>query len=147
MIFSKNKIKKPIIGCTTGIFDLFHIGHLKILELSKQNCDHLIVGVTTDGATYKMKGVRTLIPFEERIEIVKNIRFVDQVIPKTLPGFEQILNDVKFDVFFKGGDWKDSEKGIKLEKKCAEYNIKVKYFPYTNHISSTMLREKIVKQK
>lgn len=137
--------KKHIIGYTTGVFDLFHIGHLNILRNAKSMCDYLIVGVTTDEVTLILKGKLPIIPFEERIQIVECIKFVDKAIPKI-----SVKNDVenlkfKFDVFIKGDDWKGTKKGEELEENMSKMGISVKYFPYTAETSSTLLREAISK--
>jgi glycerol-3-phosphate cytidylyltransferase len=132
--------KGEIIGYTSGVFDLFHIGHLNILKNAKSLCDYLVVGVTTDEVAALMKGRKPIIPFEERLEIVDSIKYVDKVVAKistnNLLAFEQI----HFNVFFKGDDWKDTPKGIELERIFKPYGVSIQYFPYTKHTSSTILR-------
>lgn len=139
----KNNVeKKPrVIGYTTGVFDLFHIGHLNILKQAKEHCDYLIVGVTTDEITNRMKGKFPIIPFEERIKIVENIKCVDLVIAKESLDNLDVWNQLRFNVFFKGDDWKGTEKGVLIEKKFANVGVSVKYFPYTKGTSSTHLKK------
>ncbi len=134
------KIKKEIIGYTTGVFDLFHIGHLNILKNSKNKCDRLIVGVTTDDLTEKIKGKGPIIPFCERKEIVKNIRCVDQVVSQNEINELRDLERFKFDMIFKGSDWKGTEKWNNLEKEFSKRGVKVVFLPYTKTTSSKLIR-------
>ena len=98
-----------VLGYTTGVFDLFHIGHLNMLKNAKGMCDKLIVGVTTDElVSYKHK--KAVIPFEERIEIVRNIECVDVAIPQNSMDKFEAWKKLKFDVMFVGDDWYASEK-------------------------------------
>jgi glycerol-3-phosphate cytidylyltransferase len=136
---------EDIIGYTTGVFDLFHIGHLNIIKRASHNCDYLIVGVTTDELVYQLKGRYPIIPFEERIEIVRSLKLVDEVVPETTSDKMVAWRNLNFDVIFKGDDWKGSEKWNQLEKEFAAVGVKVVYFPYTKHTSSTSLREVIDK--
>jgi len=136
------------IGYTTGVFDMFHIGHLNILRRAKEMCDYLIVGVSTDELVESEKQKRPIIPFEERMEIVKSIRYVDEVVPQIdkdkLAAFHRL--DDKFNVMFVGSDWKGTPQWIEYEKQFAPYGVEIVYFPYTKGTSSTILREKILKQ-
>lgn len=140
-------MKKNIfnIGYTTGVFDLFHIGHLNILKNAKSLCDYLIVGVTTDEVTLKMKNKLPIIPFDERIQIIESIKYVDKAVPKTSTNNVDAFLQLKFDVMIKGDDWKGTKKGEELEREMAISGVVVKYFPYTNETSSTILREAISK--
>nr|WP_320050597.1 adenylyltransferase/cytidyltransferase family protein [uncultured Desulfuromonas sp.] len=132
------------IGYTSGVYDLFHIGHLNLLRNAKSMCDKLIVGVTTDElVSYKNK--RAVIPFHERIEIVRSIKYVDAVIPQyTMDKFE-VWNKVKYDIMFVGDDWYQTEKWKELDKKFNEVGVKIVYFPYTKGISSTLLNDVLLK--
>ncbi len=133
---------KKIIGYTTGVFDLFHIGHLNILKKAKEHCDYLIVGVSTDElAQYKNK--TPIIPFNERIEIVKAIRFVDEVVPQESMNKMDAWKKLSFDLMFVGDDWKNHERWIKYEKEFNLVGVRIVYFPYTKHISSSLLRSTI----
>jgi len=130
-----------LIGYTTGVFDLFHIGHLNILKNAKQYCDFLIVGVTTDEITFAMKNKYPIIPFVERIEIVNQIKYVDRAVPKLDIDNLEAWKDLEFNVFFKGDDWKGTEKGYKLEDDFGKLGVNIVYFPYTAGTSSTQLRQ------
>jgi len=129
------------IGYATGVFDMFHVGHLNLLRRARLECDYLIVGVTTDELVERLKGHRPIIPFDERVEIVNNIKYVDEAIPETTLDKMDAWNNLKFDVTFKGDDWKGSDKWIKLETEFTERGVRVIYFPYTTHTSSTRLRK------
>lgn len=132
--------EKKIIGYTTGVFDLFHIGHLNILKRAKENCDFLIVGVATDEITKDMKGMFPVVPFEERIKIVESIKYVDMVMPKDSLDNMIAWKRQKFDIYFKGDDWKNTEKGNQLESAFKEVGVEIFYFPYTKGTSSTHLK-------
>lgn len=129
------------IGYTTGVFDLFHVGHLNVLRRAKMNCQYLIVGVTTDELPEREKGKTPIIPFTERMEIVESIKFVDEVIPQVSYDKWEAWNNLKFDVMFVGDDWKGTEKWNRLEREFAEVGVAIMYFPYTTHTSSTKLRD------
>lgn len=129
-----------VIGYTTGVFDLFHIGHLNLLKNAKGLCDKLIVGVTTDElVSYKNK--KSVIPFEERLEIVRNIKYVDAVIPQDSMDKLEACKKVKFDVMFVGDDWHDTPKWRELDDKFSELGVRIIYFPYTKGTSSTLINK------
>ena len=129
-----------IIGYTTGVFDLFHIGHLNLLKNAKGMCDKLIVGVTTDElVSYKNK--KPVIPFSERIEIVRNIQCVDSVVSQESMDKIEMWNKLKFDVMFVGDDWYNTDKWKDLDKEFEKRKVKIVYFPYTKGTSSTMINE------
>jgi len=139
---SMHQSKKRIIGYTSGVFDLFHVGHLRILQQAKSLCDHLIVGVTYDELV-GYKNTKVVIPFEQRIEIIQNIRCVDLAVPQDhLDKYEMWLK-LKFDVMFIGDDWFGTQRFKNNEKKLAEVNVKIIYLPYTQGISSSDIKEKI----
>ena len=129
------------IGYTTGVFDLFHIGHLNILKRARLECDYLIVGITTDELAMSIKGEKPFIPFEERMEIVESIKFVDEVVPQTSYNKMEAWNKLKFDRMFVGDDWKGTKEWIKIEEDLNQYNVEIIYFSYTLHTSSSMLRD------
>lgn len=137
--------KKLIIGYTSGVFDLFHIGHLNIIQNAKSICDYLIVGVTTDEITLLMKGKLPVIPFEERLQIVESIKYVDKAVAKKSTSNSDAWNELKFDIMIKGDDWKGTPKGNALENELKKLGVIVKYFPYTVETSSTILRDAIEK--
>ena len=133
------------IGYTTGVFDLFHIGHLNILKRARLECDYLIVGITTDELAMSIKGEKPFIPFEERMEIVESIKFVDEVVPQTTYNKMKAWNNLKFDRMFVGDDWKNTKEWIQIEKDFSKYNVEIIYFSYTTHTSSTILRDVLKK--
>ena len=105
-----------IIGYTSGVYDLFHIGHLNLLRNAKSMCDKLIVGVTTDELVrYKFK--KSVIPFKERIEIVRSISFVDIAIPQSEIDKFKIWKKLKYNILFVGDDWYDNKKWKNYETK------------------------------
>jgi glycerol-3-phosphate cytidylyltransferase len=129
------------IGYTTGVFDLFHIGHLNILKRARLECDYLIVGITTDELAFSVKKKNPVIPFQERMEIIEAIKFVDEVVPQTTYDKFEAWNNLKFDRMFVGDDWKGTEEWIKIETIFSKKNVEIIYFPYTTHTSSSKLRE------
>ena len=129
-----------IIGYTTGVYDLFHIGHLNLLKNAKGMCDKLIVGVTVDELV-GYKGKKALIPFEDRIEIVRSCRYVDAAVPQYDMDKLKICRELGATVLFVGDDWYGSDKWKEYESKGADDGIKVIYFPYTKGISSTRIVE------
>ena len=133
------------IGYTTGVFDLFHIGHLNILKRARLECDYLIVGITTDELAMSVKGEKPFIPFEERMEIVESIKFVDEVVPQTSYNKMEAWNKLKFDRMFVGDDWNGTKEWIQIEKDFSQYNVELIYFSYTTHTSSTILRDVLKK--
>jgi glycerol-3-phosphate cytidylyltransferase len=128
------------IGYAAGAFDLFHIGHLNLLRHAKSECDHLIAGVVSDEMLRLTKGITPVIPLAERLEIVRNIAFVDEARAETLPDKLDTWREVRFTHFFKGDDWRGTEKGLRLEAEFAKVGVEVVYFPYTMSTSSTTLR-------
>ncbi len=138
-------MKRFITGYTTGVFDLFHIGHLNILKSAKKRCDHLIVGVTTDEEVLRIKGKKPIIPFNERIEIVQAIQYVDEALPENNVDKLLAWEKYRFNAIFKGDDWKGSPKWLCYEQEFAKLGVDVVYFPYTKGTSSTQLREVLSK--
>ena len=132
------------IGYTTGVFALFHIGHLNLLRNARALCDKLVVGVTTDElVSYKHK--RSVIAFEERLELVRACRYVDAVVPQeTLDKFAA-WEKLRFDVMFVGDDWFKNERWDSLDKKFTEVGVKIVYFPYTKGTSSTLINDVLQK--
>lgn len=137
-----------VIGYTTGVFDLFHIGHLSMLRNAKAMCDKLIVGVTTDEAVaYKNK--KAVIPFSERFEIVNSIRYVDVTIPQENHDKFSAWKRLRFDMMFVGDDWFETEAWEKYERQFSEAGVRIVYFPYTRGTSSTLINEtlKMLREK
>jgi glycerol-3-phosphate cytidylyltransferase len=137
--------KNKVIGYTTGVYDLFHIGHLNVLEKAKQHCDYLMVGVTTDEEVLRVKGIKTVIPFEERLRIISALKCVDLAIAEDDVDKIRAWEKNRYDVIFKGDDWKGTEKWNKLEQEFAKLGVEVIYFPYTASTSSSKLREVLEK--
>lgn len=133
-----------VIGYTTGVFDLFHIGHLNLLRNAKSMCDKLVVGVTTDDlVSYKNK--RAIIPFEERIEVVRSIKHVDAVIPQQSMDKMEIWRKIHFDMMFVGDDWFETNKWKDLEQEFISVGVRIVYFPYTKGTSSTLINDTLLK--
>jgi glycerol-3-phosphate cytidylyltransferase len=131
---------RPTVGYTTGVFDLFHIGHLTLLKNARGLCDKLIVGVTVDElVSYKNK--RAVIPFEERLELVRSIKYVDAAIPQYDMDKFEMWNKLSFDVMFVGDDWYQSDRWVQLQEKFTAVGVRVVYFPYTPGTSSTIINQ------
>jgi glycerol-3-phosphate cytidylyltransferase len=128
------------IGYTAGVFDLFHIGHLTLLKNAKALCDKLIVGVTVDELVL-YKGKHAMIPFSDRAEIVRSIKYVDAVVPQYDMDKLSACKKLGASVLFVGDDWYGTEKWKKYEEEFAREGIKIVYFPYTKGISSTKINE------
>ncbi|MEH0110270.1 adenylyltransferase/cytidyltransferase family protein [Tersicoccus sp. MR15.9] len=128
------------VGYAAGAFDLFHVGHLNILRQARSRCDHLIAGVVSDEMLELTKGRRPVVPLAERLEIVEHIRYVDQVHAEVVPDKLDTWRELRFTHFFKGDDWRGTERGLRLEREFAAVGVEVVYFPYTLHTSSTKLR-------
>ena len=133
------------IGYTTGVFDLFHIGHLNILKRARAQCDYLIVGVTTDELCYLRKKKYPVINEKDRMEIVRSIRFVDKVVPQTTMDKAQAVRDFGVGVVFVGSDWKGTESWNQYELEFAELGCTVVYLDHTDGISSSIIRDKLNK--
>lgn len=131
------------IGYTTGVFDLFHIGHLNILKKSKEQCDFLIVGVSTDELVISYKNKSPVIPHNERMLIVDGIKYVDRVVSQHNRDKFAAWEEVQFDVMFVGDDWKGDSLFKEIETKLNLVGVELVYFPYTKGVSSTIVQEKI----
>ena len=136
-----------IIGYTTGVFDMFHIGHLNILKRAKEQCDFLIVGVSTDELAKTYKEKIPIIPFEERMAIIESIKYVDKVVPQTDMDKFKAWENLQFNVMFHGSDWKNTDLYIEYEKKFEKVGVEIIYLDHTDGISSTILREKLNSDK
>jgi glycerol-3-phosphate cytidylyltransferase len=128
------------VGYAGGAYDLFHIGHLNILKHARSQCDFLIAGVVTDEILELTKGKAPIIPHAERIEIVRNISYVDEAVDEDVMDKLAAWRARPFDVYFKGDDWKGTERARRLEIEFAKVGVDVVYFPYTMATSSTLLR-------
>lgn len=133
-----------VIGYTCGVYDLFHIGHLNLLKNAKGLCDKLIVGVSVDKLVeYKHK--QPVIPFSERIEIVRSIKYVDAAIPQEELDKYEMWKKLHFDILFVGDDWFNTPRWQEMEEKFKQVGVKIIYFPYTKGTSSTILNETLKK--
>jgi glycerol-3-phosphate cytidylyltransferase len=139
------KSKKYKIGYTTGVYDLFHIGHLNLIKRAKELCDYLIVGVNTDELVQSYKGKTPIIPYEQRLEIVSAIKYVDEAIAQTDLDKLKAWHVLKFDALFQGDDWMGHPRYIKTEADLKTVNADMIFLPYTKDISTTILIEKIRK--
>ena len=133
--------KRTKIGYTTGVFDMFHIGHLNILKKAKEQCDYLIVGVSTDELVEEYKGKRPIISFDQRQKIVEAIKYVDQVVVQDSRDKLKAYNQLHFDIMFVGDDWKGSKLFKEIEIELQKNGAEVCYFKYTKDISSSSIRD------
>ena len=131
------------LGYTTGVFDLFHIGHLNIIREAKRRCNRLIVGVSTDEVVEKYKGHRPIIPFEQRIEIVRSIRYVDEAVPQESMNKLEAWEKLHFDVLFHGNDWQNSPMYNEITETFKKINVAVVFLPHTQGVSSTSIAARI----
>lgn len=129
-----------VIGYTAGVYDLFHIGHLNLLKNAKSMCDKLVVGVTVDELV-EYKGKKALIPFEDRLEIVRSCKYVDAVVPQSDMDKLTMCKKLGAQVMFVGDDWYNTEKWKVFEREFSAAGIKIVYFPYTKGTSSTQIRK------
>ncbi len=136
-------MKKYKIGYTTGVFDLFHIGHLNILKRAKEQCEYLIVGVSTDELVQTYKNKKPVIPFAERKAIVEAIRYVDEVVPQTSMNKLEAWKSIHFDALFHGSDWKGSSMYNEIEDKLHSVGVEMVFLPHTTGTSSTMISERL----
>ena len=136
-------MRKYRIGYTTGVFDMFHIGHLNILKKAKERCDYLIVGVSSDELCFTRKNKFPIINLRDRMEIVKAIRYVDKVIEQVDMDKFSIVQKYNIDVVFVGSDWKNTDSWNNYEKEFKKVGCDVIYFDHTDGISSSILRDRL----
>lgn len=135
--------KKYKIGYTTGVFDMFHIGHLNILRRAKEQCEYLVVGVSTDAVVAQYKHKSPVVPYAERAAIVAAIRYVDEVVPQESMDKLVAWEKIRFDVMFHGSDWKNSNLYKEYEQKLNSVGADLVFLPHTEGTSSTLLTEKL----
>lgn len=129
-----------VVGYTTGVFDLFHVGHVRVLKNAKAMCDRLIVGVSSDElVSYKRK--KAVIPFEERFEIVGACKYVDLTVEQNSMDKVDAFNRYRFDIMFVGDDWYQTEEWRAFDEEFSRLGVRVVYFPYTKTTSSTLINE------
>lgn len=131
---------RPIKGYVPGVFDMLHVGHLNIIRAARPHCDRLIVGVVADSVVERVKGRTPVVPLEERMEILSELRMVDEVVTDVHADKFDTWQQLRYDVIFKGDDWQGTPKGLKLESDLRRVGARIIYFPYTRHTSSTLLR-------
>ena len=134
---------EKVIGYTQGTFDMFHIGHLNLIKNAKRHCDYLVVGVNSDDLVESYKNKRPIIPLDERVEIMRAIKYVDEVIVTNTLDKKEIWEKVRFNEIYIGDDWKGNERWEKTVKQMEQLGAKLVFLPYTKDTSSTMLREKL----
>lgn len=138
--------KKYKVGYTTGVYDMFHIGHLNIIKRAKEQCEYLIVGVTTDELCYARKNKYPIINQNDRMEIVNSIKFVDKAVLQENMDKLSAVKKYGIDVVFVGSDWQGTPAWEKYEKEFAAEGCSVVYLSHTDGISSTILRERLNNQ-
>ena len=136
-MINKKRIK---IGYTTGVFDLFHIGHLNLIRKAKKKCDFLIVGVSNDKLCIKVKKKKPVIPFNERFLIIKSLKYVDRAVEEKADDKIKAHNKYKFNIIFKGDDHKKSKKWKEWKKEFKKRKTKIIFFKYTKGTSSTLIK-------
>ncbi len=134
-----------VIGYTTGVFDMFHIGHLNILRRAREQCDYLIVGVSTDELVQRDKNKTPIIPFEQRAAIVGAIRYVDKVVSQPDKNKLAAWEQHRFHKMFVGSDWQGTPQWARFEEQFAPVGVEIVYLSHTDGISSTILRDKITR--
>lgn len=132
-------MERKIVGYTTGVYDMFHIGHLNVIRRAKELCDYLIVGVSTDELVMQEKNKIPVIPYEERAAIVEALRYVDKVVPQTDKNKLGAWEKYHFDKMFVGSDWKGTPQWERFEEQLAPLGVEIVYLPHTDGISSTQL--------
>ena len=139
--------KKKIIRYTTGVFDMFHVGHLNILKRAKEKCDYLIVGVSTDEVVKAYKNKTPIVNFSERKAIVESIRYVDKVVPQITMNKLDAWNELHFDIMFHGSDWQGTAMYDKIIENLNSVGVEVVFLPHTDGVSSTLLSECLYNKK
>ena len=134
------------IGYTTGVYDLFQIGHLNIIQKAKEQCEYLIVGVTTDELCKIRKHKTPIICEKDRMAIVGAIKYVDKVVPQENMDKLEAVKKYNVNAVFVGSDWKGSSSWEQYEKDFAKVGCDVVYLDHTDGISSTILRERLNEQ-
>ncbi len=134
------------VGYASGVFDMFHVGHLNLLRSARSYCRHLVVGVASDEYAESIKGSMPVVPADERLDIISSLGIVDEVVIDRSEDKTLAWRQRRFDAIFKGDDWQGTPKGYRLERSMGELGVSVVYFPYTRHTSSSILRSFLVGQ-
>lgn len=135
------------VGYTTGVYDMFHVGHLRLIKRAKSMCEYLIVGVSTDELVESYKRKTPIIPFDDRMEIVAACKYVDEVVPQVTMDKLEAWKKLKFDVMFHGDEWKGTPLYNKYEEEFAKVGTEIVYFSHTEGVSSSLLAQKINEHK
>ncbi|WP_343246844.1 adenylyltransferase/cytidyltransferase family protein [Diplocloster hominis] len=133
-------MKKYKVGYTQGVYDMFHVGHLNLLQNAKEYCDYLIVGVNTDSLVQDYKKKSPVVAEKDRLAIVSNIRCVDKAILATTLDKLIIQKEIGFDVIFIGDDWKGNPRWETTKKELEKIGVDLVFLPYTQGVSSTLMR-------
>lgn len=137
-------MEKKIVGFTAGTFDMFHIGHLNLIKNAYSRCDYLIVGVNSDQLVKSYKGKSAVIPLEERMEIIRSLRFVNEVMPIDSLDKKVSWYQKHYDLLFIGDDWKGNPRWENTSKEMEKYGVKTIFLPHTKGTNSTLLRERLM---
>lgn len=143
-------MKKYKVGYTCGVFDLFHVGHLNLLERCKEQCDYLVVGMCDDSYVRNIKNKEPIIKEDDRLRILNALKCVDlaeKVDIETTNDKMLAWERFKFDVLFSGDDWKGTERYLKTEKQFEKIGATIEYLPYTQGVSTTDIKKKMVGEK
>lgn len=139
--------KKYKVGFTVGVFDCFHVGHLNLLERCKEQCEYLIVGVCGDDYVTKIKKKIPVYSEDDRIRIIAALECVDEAFKISIEEVDDkmlALENHSFDVLFSGDDWKGSERYKKTEEQFEKLGVSIEYFPYTQGVSTTQIKDKMI---
>ncbi|WP_294214806.1 adenylyltransferase/cytidyltransferase family protein [Pseudobutyrivibrio sp.] len=136
------------VGYVSGVFDMFHIGHLNLLRRSKELCDYLIVGVVTDEQVMNGKKTKPMIPFDQRLAIIEGCKYVDEAveIPVDKPSSIDAFNMYHFDVQFSGSDYANDKGWLINQDWLRKHGSDIYFFPYTEGISSTAIKTELREQ-
>ena len=134
-------MSKKTVGFTTGVYDMFHVGHLHLLKKAKRHCDYLIVGVSTDELVMQYKRKLPIIPLSDRLEIIESIGVVDECVVINHRDKIRQYHEIQYDLLFVGDDWKGTEIFCELERELKKNEAGIIYFNYTSRVSSTMFAE------
>ena len=139
-------MKKYKIGYTDGVYDLFHVGHLNMINTAKAHCEYLLVGVHGDEVVKEYKHHVPIINENDRRKIVASIKGVDEAVINQFRDKLKLWELYHFDVVFIGDDWKGTQRWNQFEKVLGMLGVDVVYVPYTKGISTTEIRRKIMEE-
>ncbi|MFD7861443.1 adenylyltransferase/cytidyltransferase family protein [Streptomyces sp. NPDC059783] len=135
--------KEELVGYTAGVFDMLHVGHVRLLEQARERCDRLIVGVTTDELCERRKHKTPIVPYADRVAVLRALRCVDEVVPQSHMDRLAAWERLRFGITFVGDDWQGTGSWRAYEQSFARLGVEIVYFPYTTHVSSTLLRSRL----